>query len=244
MPQKGRAQGDVLGPVEEVVGFLFVENGLRKIGHGLAAPQADFTAEAQARHRQGHREGQADLLRSRAELGLLPSGRRRFPVRREALRRFFLRRRAEIIQANIVPGDAGEQFPFIHRTVYRGVLFRPILVRLDGLPRWNPEGIEDGQSRAGQKLKFRDVAAPGQGHHLHEVILERVRLAPVPFRFQTCKLVGHERWFPFHDRESACLAPRMIMPHGFCAGKPPFLKYPSASRCTADPRFRRHAKGD
>ena len=118
-------------------------------------------------------------------------------MRREALCRLFLRRRAEIIQANIVPGDAGEQFPFIHRTVYRGVLFRPVLVRLHGLPRWNPERIEDGQSRAGQKLKFRDVAAPGQGHHLHQVIVEGVRLAPVPFRFQTCKLFGHEDVFLF-----------------------------------------------
>ena len=113
VPQKGRAEGDVLGPVEEVVGLLFVDHGLGEIGHGLAAPQAEFAAEAQARHRQAHREGQADLLRRRAQLGLLPFGRRRFPVRRESLCRLFLRRRAEIIQANIVPGDAGEQLAFI-----------------------------------------------------------------------------------------------------------------------------------
>ena len=72
VPQKGRAQRDVLGPVEEVVGFLLVGHGLGKICYGLAAPQAELAAEAQPRHRQAHAEGERDILRSRVEAGLLP----------------------------------------------------------------------------------------------------------------------------------------------------------------------------
>ena len=71
--------------MKEVIGLPLVDHSLGKIGHGLAPPQAKLTAEAQARHRQGYGEGQADLLRRRPQFGLSPKGGRRLSVRRKPL---------------------------------------------------------------------------------------------------------------------------------------------------------------
>src|SRR5262249_32496237 len=90
-----------------------------------------------------------------------------FSVRRNSLRKLFVRRTTENVEAQIVPHDAGQQFRIVPAAVFR--MFLRVVGRwLNRRPRRNPERI-DGRSLI-QNLS--DVTAFLQYSHTEILILD------------------------------------------------------------------------
>jgi hypothetical protein len=128
----------VLNPMKEMIGLPLIDDCLLEVNNRLSPAQGNLASEPEARCRQRHRELDAGCGRPGALTHDPPLAAGRLTVLREALCSLLLRRRAEVVQADVVSGDSGQQLPLRWRSILACVPARIVLVGINRFPWWHP----------------------------------------------------------------------------------------------------------